>query len=43
MSTFGLTVYIMIWPVISAAVLLVLCTAVVIDARKAKAKGETLV
>lgn len=43
MSTFGLTVYIMIWPVISAVVLLVLCAAVVVDARKARANGESLV
>ncbi|WBE25930.1 putative transporter small subunit [Denitrificimonas caeni] len=43
MSVFGLTVYVMIWPVLSAMVLIVLCTAVVIDARNARAKGESLI
>ena len=43
MSTFGLTVYVMIWPVLSALVLITLCTALVFDIRKAKKNGETLV
>jgi len=43
MSTFGLTVYVLIWPVLSALVLVTLCTALVFDIRKAKKNGTTLV
>ncbi|MDY7219740.1 putative transporter small subunit [Denitrificimonas sp. JX-1] len=43
MSTFGLTVYIMIWPVLSALVLITLCTALVVDIRNAKKEGKSLV
>ena len=43
MSTFGLTVYVLIWPVLATLVLITLCTALVFDIRKAKKDGETLV
>ncbi|MDY0207367.1 MAG: putative transporter small subunit [Pseudomonas sp.] len=43
MSTFGLTVYVLIWPVLSSLVLITLCTALVFDMRKAKKDGKSLV
>ncbi|MCK9535077.1 MAG: putative transporter small subunit [Pseudomonas sp.] len=43
MSTFGLTVYVLVWPVLSSLVLLTLCTALVFDIRKAKKDGTSLV
>lgn len=43
MSTFGLTFYVLIWPVLSTLVLLTLCVALIRDIRKAKKDGETLV
>lgn len=43
MSTFGLTVYVLIWPVLSSLVLLTLCAALVFDVRKAKKDGTSLV
>jgi len=43
MSIFGLSVYILIWPVISLAVLGMLCVALVRDIRKARKDGNDLV
>lgn len=43
MSTFGLTVYVLIWPVLSSLVLLTLCTALLFDIRQAKKDGTSLV
>ena len=43
MSTFWLTVYVMMWPVLSTLVLITLCAALVLDIRRAKKDGETLV
>lgn len=43
MSTFWLTVYVLVWPVLATLVLITLCTALVFDIRKAKKDGETLV
>lgn len=43
MSTFGLTVYVLVWPVLSSLVLITLCTALVFDIRKAKKEGKSLV
>ncbi|HZJ94421.1 MAG TPA: putative transporter small subunit [Thiopseudomonas sp.] len=43
MSTFWLTAYVMMWPVLSTLVLITLCTALVRDIRKAKKDGESLV
>ena len=43
MSTFGLTVYVLIWPVLSFLVLATLCTALVFDIRKAKQDDESLI
>jgi len=43
MSTFWLTVYVLMWPVLSTLVLITLCSALVLDIRKAKKDGESLV
>ena len=43
MSAFGLTSKFLIWPVLANLVLITLCTALVVDIRKAKKDGETLV
>lgn len=43
MSTFWLTVYILIWPVIAAGVFLTLCGALVYDIKTSRKQGRTLV
>ena len=43
MSTFALTVYVLIWPVLSTLVLVTLCVALIRDIRAAKKDGESLV
>ncbi len=43
MSPFLLSLYILVWPLISAIILAVLIGAVVIDYRNARRKGEDLV
>ena len=43
MSSFGLTVYVLIWPVLAAIVLLVLCVGLVRDIRRARRQGKELV
>ncbi|WP_394342521.1 putative transporter small subunit [Pollutimonas thiosulfatoxidans] len=43
MSSIWLTFYILVWPVLSAAVLLVLIVALVRDMRAASKEGETMV
>ncbi len=43
MSTFALTVYVLMWPVLSTLVLLTLCVALVRDIRQAKKDGDSLV
>ncbi|SEF04889.1 putative transporter small subunit [Pseudomonas deceptionensis] len=43
MSSFALTVYVLIWPVIAAAVMLTLCVSLWRDVRKAKRDGTDLV
>ena len=43
MSIFGLSLYILIWPVVSLAVLGLLCVALVRDLRAARRQGIDLV
>ncbi|WP_219856434.1 putative transporter small subunit [Pseudomonas capeferrum] len=43
MSSFALTLYVLIWPVIAAAVLITLCVSLYRDMRKAKRDGTDLV
>ncbi|MDQ2151602.1 putative transporter small subunit [Alcaligenaceae bacterium C4P045] len=43
MSIFGLSLYILIWPVISLAVLGLLCVSLVRDIRAAKRRGIDLI
>ncbi len=43
MSALGLSAYILIWPVISAAVLVMLIVALVRDMREARRKGEEMI
>lgn len=43
MSHLGLTIYVLIWPVLAAAVLLLLTVGVVSDIRRAKRRNEDLV
>lgn len=43
MSTFALTLYVLIWPVIAAGVMLVLTIGVWHDLREAKKNGDTMV
>lgn len=43
MSVFGLTLYILIWPVISTAVLAMLIVALVKDLRAAHKSGEGMI
>ncbi|MFC3337627.1 putative transporter small subunit [Paracandidimonas soli] len=43
MSTFLLTAYILVWPLVSAVLLAVLCIALWRDAREAKRLGQDLV
>lgn len=43
MDYLGLTAYVLIWPVIAAIVLIVLCVGVARDMRRASRKGRHLV
>ncbi len=43
MSSYALTLYVLIWPVIAAGVMLTLCVSVWRDLRKAKREGTELV
>ncbi|WP_256473754.1 putative transporter small subunit [Aliidiomarina quisquiliarum] len=43
MSSFWLTVYVLIWPVIATGVFLTLCVSLVIDIKAAKKSGKSLV
>jgi len=43
MSTFWLTFYVLIWPVIASGVFLTLCVALVFDIKAAKKSGKSLV
>ncbi|PVY62381.1 putative transporter small subunit [Pusillimonas noertemannii] len=43
MSALGLSAYILIWPVISAAVLAMLIVALIRDMREARRKGEEMI
>ncbi|WP_231692773.1 putative transporter small subunit [Thiopseudomonas alkaliphila] len=43
MSTVGLTIYVLMWPVLATGVLIVLCAGLIKDIRKAKKKGKSLV
>jgi len=43
MSGFALTLYVLIWPVIAAAVMITLCVSLYRDMRKAKRDGTDLV
>lgn len=43
MSTFWLTAYVLIWPLIASGVFLTLCVALIIDIRAAKKSGKSLV
>jgi hypothetical protein len=43
MSSFYLTIYVLIWPVIAAIVMAVLCVSLFRDVRKAKREGKDLV
>jgi hypothetical protein len=43
MSHFYLTLYVLIWPVIAATVMAVLCVSLFRDIRKAKREGKDLV
>lgn len=43
MNTFWLSLYILIWPAITATLLAVLVVAVTIDYRNARRKGEDVV
>lgn len=43
MSHFWLTVYVLIWPVIAAVVLVVLTAGVVKDLRRARRRNESVV
>jgi len=43
MSVFGLSLYILIWPAISLAVLGLLCVALVRDLRVARRRGVDLI
>lgn len=43
MSSYALTLYVMIWPVIAAGVMITLCVSVYRDMRKAKRDGTDLV
>ena len=43
MSSYALTLYVLIWPVIAAGVMLTLCVSVWRDLRKAKSEGTELV
>ena len=43
MSTFGLTVYVLVWPVMATGVLAVLCIGLMRDIRQARKKGKRLI
>jgi len=43
MSSFALTLYVLIWPTIAAAVMITLCVSLYRDMRKAKRDGTDLV
>ena len=43
MSALGLGVYILIWPVISAAILVMLVVALVRDMREARRNGDEMI
>lgn len=43
MSSIALTLYVLIWPVIAAAVMITLCVSLYRDMRKAKRDGTDLV
>ncbi|MFC6335288.1 putative transporter small subunit [Pseudomonas karstica] len=43
MSSFALTLYVLIWPVIAAVVMITLCVSLYRDMRKAKRDGTDLV
>jgi len=43
MNALGLSAYILIWPVISAAVLVMLVAALIRDVRKARRNGEEMI
>ncbi|MCB1654904.1 MULTISPECIES: putative transporter small subunit [Pseudomonas] len=43
MSSYALTLYVMIWPVIAAGVMITLCVSVYRDMRKARRDGTDLV
>ncbi|MGZ7459050.1 putative transporter small subunit [Pseudomonas sp. Ma2-10] len=43
MSSFALTLYVLIWPAIAALVMITLCVSVYRDLRKAKRDGTDLV
>ena len=43
MDHFWLTVYVLIWPVLAAGVLVVLTTGVIGDLRRARRRDETVV
>lgn len=43
MSSFALTLYVLIWPVVAATVMITLCVSLYRDMRKAKRDGTDLV
>jgi len=43
MNVYGLAAYILIWPLVSGAILLLLCVALVRDLRAARRSGTDLV
>lgn len=43
MSSFALTAYVLMWPVMATAVLAVLCVALFHDIRRAKRSGNDLI
>lgn len=43
MSSFSLTAYVLIWPVLAAVVLVVLCAGLARDLREARKEGKDLV
>ena len=43
MSALGLSAYILIWPVISAAILVILMVALIRDVREARRNGQEMI
>jgi len=43
MSALGLSAYILIWPVISAAILVILIVALIRDVREARRNGQEMI